>query len=493
MAEQLLENGDPVEISGVIIRTPGLTGRVEVYEPSPAGTRGAMRAAEDSRPALIGALRSMRLSEIMTIEISDAEEIEMAAVETRSDRHGEPAIEVTVPAPSENFGQFLLSTDENGVMSWHVARDQNNEVDRTRGGATKTYVIRRRVDPHVDESAETRGLMGAIGKKILKVVVFPLVDPILGKVGEFFVRKWEQRNRPYGLRTFTPGNYTNPVGEIIDAEAWEGLSAGKSLLFVHGTFSRAYSAFGGLSFDTMDALYDHYQDRVFAFDHPTCSVDPVHNVNWLLGQIPQSARLNVDIVCHSRGGLVARQIARAGDPRIQVGRTIFVAAPNAGSIICDADYMGDFIDAYTNILQAFPDNGVTDTLEAILAVLKQLAVNTLDDLEGLKAMVPGGEYLQDLAEAIPANPSYYALASNFEPIEGTSRVLTFADRVMDKVFTNQTNDLVVPTDSVWQFGPGGLIPSGRLHVFGPAAPNPVHTQYFQLPDTNTRLLSWLTS
>lgn len=491
MAEQLLENGDPVEISGVIIRTPGLTGRVEVYEPSPAGTRGAMRAAEDTKPALIGALRGMRMAEMMTIELSETEEIELANVETRGDRHGEPAIEVTVPAPGDNYGQFVLSTDENGVMSWHMAVDENNEVDRTRGGATKTYVIRRRVDPFVTESAETRGLVGAIGKKLLKVIVFPLVDPILGAIGKFFVRKWESRNRAYGLRTFTPGNYNNPAGETLGEEAWEGLSAGKALLFVHGTFSRSYSAFGGLDFDTIDALYDRYQGRVFAFDHPTCSESPIQNVAWLLKQIPEDARLNVDIVCHSRGGLVSRQIARANDPRVRVDRIVFVAAPNAGTILTDANYVGDFIDSYTNILQAFPDNAVTDTLEAIIAVVKQLAVATLDDLDGLQSMLPGGPYLKDLAKAIPANPNYCALTSNFEPAADTPRSLVFADKVLDKVF-KQTNDLVVPTDGVYQFGSGGLVPAPRLRVFAPPAPTPVHTRFFHLPETNREILSWLT-
>ena len=491
MAEQLLENGDPVEIGGVILRTPGLAGRVEVYEPAPPGTRGAMRAAEETKPALIGALRGMRMTEMMTIELSETEEIELANVETRGDRHGEPAIEVTVPDPGENYGQFVLSTDENGVMSWYMPVDQDNQVDRTRGGATKTYVIRRRVDPFVTESAETRGLIGAIGKKLLKVIVFPLIDPILGSVGKFFVRKWESRNRPYGLRTYTPGNYTNPAGEAIEDEAWAGLSAGKALLFVHGTFSRAYSAFGGLSFDTIDALYDRYQGRVFAFDHPTVSESPIKNVAWLLERIPPEARLNVDVICHSRGGLVSRQIARANDPRIAVDRIVFVAAPNAGTILTDADYVGDFIDSYTNILQAFPDNAVTDTLEAIIAVVKQLAVATLDDLEGLQSMLPGGPYLKDLAKAIPANPNYFALASNFEPAHDTPRSLVFADKVLDKVF-QQTNDLVVPTDGVYQFGSGGLVPAPRLRVFSPPDPTPVHTQFFHRDETNREILNWLT-
>ncbi len=492
MAEQLDPSGDPLEIDSVTIRTPGLRGTIEVHRPAMPGTRGAMRAAEQATDALVGALRSMRITELMTIELNDTEETPVDESNTRSDRHGEKAIEVTIPAPSENYGQFLLSTDENGVMSWHVAVDRDGQPDRSRGGDTRTYVIRRRVEPVAADTAESRGLIGAIGKKLLKVIVFPLIDPILGAIGTFFVRKWEKRNRPYGLRTFTPGNYASPAGEILGEESWEGLSAGKALLFVHGTFSRAHSAFGGLDFDTMDTLYARYDNRVFAFDHPTCSEDPVQNVGWLLAQIPEAARLDVDIVCHSRGGLVSRQLARANDPRIKVDRIVFVATPNAGTILTNADYVGDFIDAYTNILQAIPDNAVTDTLEAVIAVVKQLAVATLDDLGGLQSMRPAGPYLKDLTAAIPQNPSYFAVTSDFEPGDGTPRVLFFADKVIDKVFSSAGNDLVVPTDGVYRFGSGSLIPSGRLHVFGPRVPEPVHTRFFSRDETRHAILDWLT-
>jgi pimeloyl-ACP methyl ester carboxylesterase len=306
------------------------------------------------------------------------------------------------------------------------------------------------------------------------------------------MKKWEARNRPYGVRTFTPGNYQRPTGEAIVDEAWDGLSAGKSLLFVHGTFSRSYSAFAGLDLETMEQLYDRYQGRVFAFDHPSCSDDPRDNVAWLLKNTPDSARLNCDIICHSRGGLVSREIARANDPRIRIDRIVFVAAPNAGTILTNAKHMGDFIDTYTNLLQAFPDNAVTDTLEAIITVVKQLAVAALKGLDGVQSMLPGGPYLNELAAAIPANPNYFALASNFTPAAGSSVLLRIANRVVDKAFESAKNDLVVPTDGVFEFGAGGLIPAARLHVFDSAADEPpVHTRFFGKEDTRKKILSWL--
>jgi hypothetical protein len=486
----LLENGDPLEIDGVVIRTPGLNGKVEVHEPSPAGTRGGMRAAEDAQPALLGALRSMRTTEMITIEITETEEVGVANVDTRSDRHGDAAIEVTVPAPGDDFGQFILAIDENGVMSWHVPVLQDNAVDRTRGGGSRSYLIRRHVDAHV-ESNEARGLIGAVGKKLFKVLVFPIIDPILGTVGEFFVRRWEKRNRPYGLRTFTPANYHSPIGEAIDHDVWKTLSAGKALLFVHGTFSRSYSAFGGLDFDTMDALFERYARRVFAFEHPTLAEDPMENVQWFFDHVPPTAKLDLDIICHSRGGLVSRQIVRAHYPNIAVDRIVFVAAPNAGTILTDAPYLGDFVDSYTNILNAFPDNTVTDTLEAIIAVVKQLAVATLDNLQGLQSMLPSGAYLRELTAAIPSNPKYFAITSDFEPGQDTPRALAMADKVLDKVFGKQKNDLVVPTEGVHKFGSGSLIPDASVRLFASPDSTPVHTRFFEEAQTRRALLEWL--
>lgn len=494
MAEQLQENGNPIEVGPVIVRTPGLTGVVEVYEPLAGGTRSAMRGAEDAKDALIGALRSTRTIEQLTVEFSETREQEMVQDISRRDRHGEPSIEVTVPSPGDDYGQFILAVDENGVMSWHFPVQEDNSVDVTRGAATRTYVIPRRVETQEISAAEagSRGIIGAIGKKVLKVIVFPLVDPLIGAVGDFFAKKWEARNRPYGIRTFTPGNYQRPAGEAIVDEAWAGLSAGKSLLFVHGTFSRADSAFAGLDLETMEQLYDRYQGRVFAFDHPTLSDDPRDNVAWLLNNVPDSANLNCDIVCHSRGGLVSRELARRNDPRIGVDRIVFVATPNAGTILANAQHMGDFIDSYTNLLQVFPDNAVTDTLEAIITVVKQLAVATLKGLDGLQSMLPGGPYLNDLAAAIPASPNYFALASNFTPADGSPVTLRIANRVIDKVFENAKNDLVVPTDGVYEFGSGGLIPAARLHVFEAAAGEPpVHTRFFLKDDTRKSILNWL--
>ena len=104
--------------------------------------------------------------------------------------------------------------------------------------------------------------------------------------------------------------------------------------------------------------------------------------------------LDLDIVAHSRGGLVGRVMAEKqselslGSRTVNARKLVFVAAPNAGTILTDAKYLGDLIDTYTNLLNFLPDTGVVEVIEGVITVMKQLAVGTLKGLDGLQAMLP---------------------------------------------------------------------------------------------------------
>jgi len=487
-------SGRPVTVGRITVRTPGLTGTIDVTRPVSPSQRASARAASRTTAhddVLFDALTNTRMEEQHVITFSKTRQVG-GSVGTLRDRRGSVGIEITVPAPPEEHGQVLLARDEAGVASWHIPQPATNQ--NVRGRETRTYVIPRNVPVLPLDVATTRGLLGSLGRKVLHVLVFPLLDPILGRVGDYFVGKWELHNRPYAIRSLTPGNYKRLVGEPITAQGWTSLAAGKALLFIHGTFSRSSSGFGDLDQATMLALYQRYGGRVFAFDHPTMVDDPAANVDRLLADVPDGTSPTVDIICHSRGGLVARELARRGEP-VTVDRIVFVAAPNAGTVLSDPDHMGDFIDSYTNILSFFPENGITDILEAVISLLKQFAVATLAGLKGLEAMVPGGPFLDALDSAIPSNPRYFALTSNFVPSTGASVTIKAADLVIDAVFRPSDNDLVVPTDGVYQFGPklGGFgpTPQARLHIFAPPEEAPIHTRFFAEAATRQKILEWL--
>lgn len=480
--------GLPVRVGSITLRTPGLAGDAHAHVPGSPG----MRAAEQSTPALEDALAHEQVEPQETIEIDATIEIDIPTALARSTSHEEPAIELTVPEPAPDWGQFLLYTDEAGVTTWNFARDQTNAIDISRGrGGERTYLIPRRVPPSPAAPA-TRGLIGAVGKKVLKVLAFPLIDPIIGAVTDYFAERWEERRRPYRVRMFTPIDYAAPNARLVGADDWYSIAAGRGLLMVHGTLSRAHTAFGSLAADVVSELHRRYAGRVFAFDHFTLSHAPRRNVEELLQRIPAGTHLELDIVCHSRGGLVSRVIAERlselGAARdITVRRVVFVAVPNSGTVLANTEYMNDFIDSYTTMLNFFPDNGAVELLEGIITVAKHLAVGAVRGLDGLQSMAPGGSFLSELNSGSKGSAQYFALSADFEPIGGLRAWAI--DRLLDRIF-RMPNDLVVPTTGVYEANGSSCFPiTDRLELGGSSAV--VHTQFFGRPEVQRQILDWL--
>lgn len=83
---------------------------------------------------------------------------------------------------------------------------------------------------------------------------------------------------------------------------------GNILLFLHGTFSSFDNAFRDLkATDTWKYLHTKY-DKILAFDHQTISKSPIENALKLLEFLPDE--IDLDIITHSRGGLIADVICR---------------------------------------------------------------------------------------------------------------------------------------------------------------------------------------
>jgi hypothetical protein len=328
------------------------------------------------------------------------------------------------------------------------------------------------------------------------VLAFKLLDPLIGAIGERFAGRWEAQKRPYRLRRFGPDDYASDAVEPLErAEAWQPLAGGRTLLLVHGTFSRAHSAFGTMPRAFVEELHQLYGGRVIAFDHFTLSHDPRTNVEWLLTHLPPDLDLELDILCHSRGGLVARTLAEkqgeltAGSGRaVRVGRVVFVASPNAGTALADPRHLGSFIDSYTNLLNFLPDNGVTEVLEGVVTVAKLLATGTLGGLDGLRCMAPGGDFLRWLNAPAQAAPEYSALAGDFEPVDAGWK-LWARNRLLDSIF-EAGNDLVVPTEGVYAANGSSLFPIERRFTFG-RGDGISHSAFFPERRAQERILSWL--
>jgi pimeloyl-ACP methyl ester carboxylesterase len=465
--------------------------------------------------------------------------------------HSSPAtdaVKIAVPAPTPGYGALLLVHDSTGALNWHTLDGVTPSSKVVRLPTTATVAL---VNEGTQESApkvsftvparrfatgnEHAGLLSRLvglvehfrfhpslegASKLLSVVEYP-VEHLLGKPGRYWFEKWENNKHPYVIRWF-PQEGNLSAGEPLSPTNWHELAKGPTLLFIHGIFSNCKSGFAGIGDDktTWPVLRDLYDNRIIGFDHPTASVSPADNAAWFLGQIPK-VNLKLDIMCHSRGGLVARSIAdqvpqwgEANGQKLGIDRIVFAATPNGGTQITVADHWVALVNRISSVLTLpakilpAPADAISEILAGLLEVLKLVGVGVALDLPGLEDMCPDSECLKSLGQtASLPRPTYYAAAADFEPGPVLANLFNRLDdmgRVVDtEIFDHVHNDIAVPTDGVWDpANPNGLTPppaagaipgfpidvARRLNV---GHGNVWHCGYFGDPAMRAKLLTWL--
>jgi hypothetical protein len=157
--------------------------------------------------------------------------------------------------------------------------------------------------------------------------------------------------------------------------------------------------------------------------------------------------------------------------------------------------MVDMVDRLTTALTLSPTGPVTETLEALVTVLKIVGHAALKGLPGLASMKPKGAFLTTLNVAGASLPQYFAVASNYEPTDRGLRALVAgaADNVADRIFGQKGNDLVVPTEGVYSDNGRTGFPLAQQQVLLlKPAQGVMHTAMFGCPAVSERLLGWLT-
>ncbi|HYH08727.1 MAG TPA: CHAT domain-containing protein [Thermoanaerobaculia bacterium] len=392
--------------------------------------------------------------------------------------------ELVPPATAvpEGFARVLLYRDESGGISWHfpqsflplgqmrvmrpivlgerdessvarIAADARNEIFRV---PMRTAAARTAESSHLAGFGE-RSIFGHLGRKIFKFLLLPIAARVLAEPMRDLLEVWEKRYRPEMLRTLTPQNLDGAAEPFTE---FEHLASGRALLVVHGIFSSTRGMLSRLAPSQLQDLHDLYGGRVIAFDHFTLSRSPRDNARLLLEQLARTERhYEFDILCHSRGGIVARALRELGTElhgaRAATFHKIFFAAtPNHGSALANVERIHNLLDVFTNIGAVLTGGAVAVTLELVMAALKLIAYTGITEVPGIAAMAPGERgFIEGTlnARAIEEPEDYAAVAANFEPNATThSGFFIGADNVIDRVFGRQTeNDLVVPTRGVF--------------------------------------------
>lgn len=282
------------------------------------------------------------------------------------------------------------------------------------------------------------------------------------------------------------------------------------LLFVHGIFSSVSGAFSKLglpgSGGTLDTLLERYDNNVFGYDHWTIAKTPLENAIDLLEALPDDAAWDVDLVCHSRGGLVTRALfvdpATASTPdlpqldriaELRKGRianlrkVIFVAGANQGSPLASPERIRNFLKVAAVLASKTPGFTMDVVIGLVRAVLSAAYdLPSIRQLDGeTSALIARLNRTPSLMDAPPVQ--VFGVRANFDPRGWT---WTQAAAAVEAYLMPEPNDLVVPYGGVTV---NPAIPDGRQLNFDADASQSLvwHTHYFEQCQTQAFLRTHL--
>ena len=309
------------------------------------------------------------------------------------------------------------------------------------------------------------------------------------------IEQIEQLSKPEGLVALRRG-FDSPV---VPAE----LAAARGrrvLLLVHGVFSSVEGGFADLAGQAgMRQLLERYDGQVFGYNHWSIARTPQQNALDLLARIPSDGAWRLDILCHSRGGLVVRsllaesvedavlaQIAPRRPGRIAgVGKVVFVAAANQGSPLAEQEQLQHFLNVAA-MLASFSAGMALDVVIGLARMVVSLgfarpSVQAMASGSALVAALNRGGTLLDSAN------TWYARANFDYGVSVLQQTGALINRVLMAAIDN---DVVVPYDGVVLAAPA----DGHVLNFGTPQRKQSevwHTEFFQQPEMQRFLLKSL--
>jgi pimeloyl-ACP methyl ester carboxylesterase len=258
---------------------------------------------------------------------------------------------------------------------------------------------------------------------------------------------------------------------------------------------------------------------VLAFDHATLSVSPWINAVDLVQELaPLKARL--DVVCHSRGGLVVSWALKIAP--LNVDQVIFVGSPLAGTSLASPHRLREALDMLANVADALStlSQGVGSAFPPALPLAlgaaglakvfgKGLSLGASTPLaDATVGLIPGLMSQSRVANnlelerlfPLPTKARLAGIGVIFKPDEVREPIWKFWNRfsnVVDQakyygaeLIFRQPNDLVVDADSMNQLGMLDRITGGNWKFLGEAS-HTHHCSYFRNPDAIAFLQSRL--
>jgi hypothetical protein len=315
-------------------------------------------------------------------------------------------------------------------------------------------------------------------------------DALLLRTVRIAERAYQPRT---GIKQLPPGRgeaVRRFLAPLVDGSVQMDAS-GPALLLIHGFTDRVFGfAFMPLYYhgDLLARVHRAYGGRVYGYDHRTLSLDPRENARALAELLP--AGVEIDIVCHSRGGLVTRALLewegaaevlrRKG---IVVGRAVFVTAAAQGSELAMPEQLAKLFRTFPLLADAAAQpvgeerEKAINPLRRLLSTVVGRAADRVARLPGVAALLPGSELIRSLNDSpLARTASYSYVRSNF-----TATGLPFGElcKAAGIVFGGRANDLIVPCDGAVNVGPLRTDPAAPICELGPDDACH-HLRYFEL-------------
>lgn len=463
-------------------------------------------------------------------------------------------------ADTQHIGEFLTAIDELGpgfdvldsapigVRVSDVRRRRGRLSDDAEAGYRDISLVERDgvflwLDPDDLGAVEDGGRRrprrgrrgwrrGPQGANLIKEVTVPVLEPneYLGALRDTDMKLNGECDS--GLRVVKAVTRNGTVSFEATKEGLKQNYSGKTLVLVHGTFSSSANTLSeyastehGVKF-ILDALKS-YKGQVLVFDHPTLSVSPFLN-GLDLARALSGTTGEVDVIAHSRGGLVVRWWLEVLGASLQAKRVraVLVGSPLNGTSLAAPNRIQPLLGVLTNVGSYVSRTlGIAATANpftlASFALLKfvvrreknrwgippvadigsrpgtDAAVAVIPGLQGQSAVSNNFELGRLRLGPARTDLDYFAITADFEPEKvgwKLWKVFTeFKDRgvdfIADKVFPAE-NDLVVDTSHMTSLATDRRIDLKQTFAFG-QQDAVHHLNYFRSQKTIAQLRRWL--
>ena len=382
----------------------------------------------------------------------------------------------------------------------------------------------------LEQATPTRsgGFLGDVLLSGFEVITDLFKDKAVGFVADKIVDKLDGQVDAgvYALNRHTLAPLKGSGHKLLQVPAPADPAKEPLLVLIHGTFVDTASTFSklwALHPQRVVDLFDHYNNRVYALDHPTVGASPISNALTLVQALPAGARLH--LVTHSRGGLVAEVLARVAgqgaitaadlmrfedrtigkgkDSRvesyekqrqelkalaaamqaknIQVDRVLRVACPAHGTLLASKR-----LDAYLSVLKWTIELAGIPVLPALVDFLTQVAQRRTrpEELPGLAAMIPDAPLLNWLNSGEEGIPGDLRVVAG--DLQGDS-VISWLKTLLADAYYWTDNDIVVQTRSMY----GGSPRAGGASFLLDQSGKSTHFNYFANDRTATAVVNGL--